>query len=403
MTGSNAISTGSNGNSNNESPPPHMMPSKRQRMNTENEEEDEDTTPRMLTVFDADNSLDEAKNTGSSYNWDVEVIPTMRLTGHKKSVYSLAFDPTGECLCSSSLDGTCLLWSTTSPYQNYNVLTGHKNAVLDVKFVGEDHIVTASADKTLILWDAYTGARIRTFRGHTKVVNAVDTTSSSLLVASASDDGYIKLWDARAHSSRGAFVMQLLHGNHQVTSVALSSLDATAVYSGGIDNLITAFDIRASSHTGSSDSTTTRSNVKSEEEECKIMSLKGHADTITCLSVSPDGSQLLSNSMDGTIRSWDIRPFTTTPHQRLLKTFVGGTHNAEKSLLNCSWSADGTMVTGGSADRLVHVWDEYTAEELYCLPGHTGCVNSVLFHPQQNNIIASASADKTIFLGQLAK
>ena len=33
----------------------------------------------------------------------------------------------------------------------------------------------------------------------------------------------------------------------------------------------------------------------------------GHTDTITGLSLSPDGSFLLSNSMDQTIRMWDIR------------------------------------------------------------------------------------------------
>jgi Prp8 binding protein len=349
-------------------------------MNTEEKRR----SSRVMTVYDAEGSVNEHRDA-------IEVIPTLRLTGHKKSVVSLAFNASGDCLCSSSLDGTCLLWSTTSPFLNYNALIGHKNAVLDVKFVGEEeYLVTASADKTLILWDACTGNRVRTYRGHTKVVNAVATSSSpsSSLVASGSDDGYIKLWDARANSSKGAFVMQLLHGNHQVTSVALS-LDGTTVYSGGIDNLITVFDIRATQEEGQ----LTR----------KVMSLLGHTDTITCLSLSPDGLQLLSNSMDCTMRSWDVRPFSSTPNQRHIKTFVGGTHGADKSLLNCSWSSDGTMIAGGSSDRLVHVWDEYTAEELYCLPGHNGCVNSVLFHPHQNNIIASASSDKSILLGQLAK
>ncbi len=43
---------------------------------------------------------------------------------------------------------------------------------------------------------------------------------------------------------------------------------------------------------------------------------------------------------------------------------MGGSHNAEKGLLNCAWSADGSMVTGGSADRIVHIWDELSAEEV---------------------------------------
>ena len=71
--------------------------------------------------------------------------------------------------------------------------------------------------------------------------------------------------------------------------------------------------------------------------------------------------------MDGTLRSWDIRPFiddSSGKKKRHNKTFVGGSHNAEKGLLNCAWSADGSMVTGGSADRIVHIWDELSAEEV---------------------------------------
>ena len=36
--------------------------------------------------------------------------PTMKLSGHKGSVYCLAYDPQGEVLCSGSFDSTCLLW-----------------------------------------------------------------------------------------------------------------------------------------------------------------------------------------------------------------------------------------------------------------------------------------------------
>lgn len=37
--------------------------------------------------------------------------PTMKLSGHKGSVYCLAYDPLGEVLCSGSFDSTCLLWN----------------------------------------------------------------------------------------------------------------------------------------------------------------------------------------------------------------------------------------------------------------------------------------------------
>jgi len=307
--------------------------------------------------------------------------PTMRLTGHKGSVYALAYDAKGDTLCSGSFDKTCLLWNAANGhYENYNVLEGHKNAVLDVQFVqaGSDVVVTASADKTVGYWDTLTGSRLKRFTGHEGVVNAVAVPKSGSphVVVSASDDCTARIWDARLRGGQSA--VQLLH-DYQVTAVAID-LDGNTIYTGGIDNCIHAHDIRQAAR--------------------RTMTMKGHKDTITCLSICPNGNYLLSQSMDSTLKSWDIRPFAST--KRLNKTFVGSTHNAEKGLLRCSWSSDASMVSGGSADRVVHIWDEYSSEELYYLPGHTGCVNSVIFHPVEKNVVASASSDNTIYVGELA-
>jgi Prp8 binding protein len=264
--------------------------------------------------------------------------PTMKLTGHKGSVYALQYDPMGESLVSGGFDMTCLLWNASGSCENYNILEGHKNAILDVKWSADsEHVVTASADKMLGWFHANTGQRVKRFQGHAGIVNAVDTakTSTAPLVVSASDDKTCRLWDARIRGETGS----LVH-DYQVTSVAFD--DATdLVYTGGIDNTIVAWDMR---------------------KQEKLYAMKGHTDTITCLSLHPKGTHVLSNSMDGTIKSWDVRPFVTG--KRHDKTFAGATHNAEKGLLKCAWSADGKMVTGGSADRMVHIWDELTAEEV---------------------------------------
>lgn len=49
---------------------------------------------------------------------------------------------------------------------------------------------------------------------------------------------------------------------------------------------------------------------------------------MTGLALSPDGSYVLSNSMDNSLRVWDIRPFA--PQERCIKMMVGHAHNFEK-------------------------------------------------------------------------
>ena len=102
--------------------------------------------------------------------------PTMKLTGHKGSVYCLHYDPLGEALVSGSFDKTCLLWNASGSCENYNVLEGHKNAILDVCWSNDsEHVATASADKTIGWFHANTGQRVKRFQGHTGIVNAVDS------------------------------------------------------------------------------------------------------------------------------------------------------------------------------------------------------------------------------------
>ena len=53
------------------------------------------------------------------------------------------------------------------------------------------------------------------------------------------------------------------------------------MYTAGIENVVKVWDLR--------------------KEEVS-MTLKGHSDTVTGMSVSPDGTHLLTNAMDNTLR-----------------------------------------------------------------------------------------------------
>jgi Prp8 binding protein len=120
-------------------------------------------------------------------------------------------------------------------------------------------------------------------------------------------------------------------------------------------------------------------------------------DTITGLSLNLEGTHLLSNSMDSRLRAWDVRPFADASRSRCERVFDGVHHGAEKVLLRCAWSPNYSsrgssggggaqvgevslppvMVSGGSADRMVHIWDGTSSRLMYTLPGHKGSVNEV--------------------------
>ena len=173
-------------------------------------------------------------------------------------------------------------------------------------------------------------------KGHTGVVNSIDTLKkrnmSSEILASASDDFTVKMWDERVRNFVSSYEL-----DYQLTSVAFSrgAMAGDYIFFGGLDNSIKAI------------------NLKKNAIE---FSLLGHLDTVTGISVSPDGSHLVSNSMDNSVKIWDVRPFIQG-NERCVHTLYGIQHNFEKNLLRAAWNHDGSMVTAGSADRFVNIWD----------------------------------------------
>jgi Prp8 binding protein len=148
-----------------------------------------------------------------------------------------------------------------------------------------------------------------------------------------------------------------------------------------------------------------------------VYSMLGHNDTITSLRVSPDSQSLLSNSMDSTVRTWDIRPFA--PTDRHVQTFDGAQAGIEKNLIRASWDADGKRIAAGSADGTAIVWSNDTGKLLYKLPGHKGTVNAAELSPGREPIsksptilpvklvltivstVLTASSDRNLLLGEL--
>ncbi|XP_055694930.1 U5 small nuclear ribonucleoprotein 40 kDa protein [Lutzomyia longipalpis] len=299
--------------------------------------------------------------------------PIMLLEGHQGDIFTCEFHPEGQIILSSGFDRQILIWKVFDECENIGLMTGHTGSVMEAHFSPDgSNIFTCSTDNTVAIWDVPTCQRIRKLKGHGNFVNSVQgARRGPQILVSGSDDNTIKLWD-----SRKRYATATLEATYQVTAVGFNDT-AEQIVSGGIDNDVKIWDLR-----------------KNEV----LHRLRGHTDTITGIALSPDGSYILTNSMDNTLRIWDIRPYA--PTERCVKIFSGHQHNFEKNLLRCAWSKDGTLVSCGSADRFVYIWDTTTRQIKYKLPGHNGSVNDVDFHPEEP-IVVSASSDKTLYVGEI--
>jgi len=142
-------------------------------------------------------------------------------------------------------------------------------------------LASASGDSTVRLWDPSTGASHRTLEGHSAWVGAVAFSPDSQLLASASGDNTVRLWD----SSTGASHRTLEGHSSSVRAVAFSP-DSQLLASASGDNTVRLWDPSAGASRGT---------------------LEGHSEKVRAVAFSPDSQLLASASEDNTVRLWDIQ------------------------------------------------------------------------------------------------
>jgi len=126
--------------------------------------------------------------------WDVRTSKqVMMLGGHVNTIGALACNAADPQVISGSHDCTIKLWDLAKGKARAT-LTHHKKAIRDVCVAPFEYSFVSGAADNLKKWQCKDGAFLRNLSGHDAIVNAVDVNADGVL-ASAGDDGSLKLWD----------------------------------------------------------------------------------------------------------------------------------------------------------------------------------------------------------------
>lgn len=238
---------------------------------------------------------------------------------------------------------------------------GHKGAVWSARLNHNSTLAaTGSADYTAKIWDAISGAELRSFT-HKRIVKAVDISKSSRQIVTGGQDKLLRVWDIE----HGQCTTTMEGHQDIVRQVLWMKNNDHMVLSGGADQVVRMWDVR--------------SGVQVSTAFAKA--------SVASLELSRD-SKYLTSAAGKEVTFWDAN--TLVPQKMY-------TLNVE--INSVSLHPSNTKFVAGGVDFYVHVYDFATGEEIDVHKGHHGPVHCVRFAPD-GETFASGSEDGTIRIWQ---
>ena len=286
------------------------------------------------------------------------------------------------------------------------VLTGHGHGVSQCGFSPDGALLaTASHDRTVRLWDVATGQQRKTLTGHTGAVSGCAFSPDGSLLATAGHDLTARVWDVGTGAER-----RVLAGHSESVMSCAFSPDGALLATASHDWKVQLWEVAAESirpkhrlpweYANAFSPDGRRVASVGHDRMVRVwdvttgdvrQAFDGHTDTVCGCAFSPDGTLIATCGYDRTIRVWD----TVAGTQRRL---LSGHKDAVSA---CAFSPDGGLLASASHDDTVRLWDAHTWDLWRTLAGHTGFVSACAFSPDGTRI-ATASHDHTIRVWDIA-
>ena len=337
---------------------------------------------------------------GTAFIWDAD-SPDNRVTlNHGADVAAVSYSRSGKYIATGGNDGIVKIWDPKGKMPKLiRELkdNGHTNRVTSVVFapdqtdkrafplkqsLPENWLLSTSYDETAILWNAETGEKIHTFRGHSyRVCGAAFSPKGDLLVT-VGEDRRAVVWSLIKGDGEESPPFQKqrefsghIHVNERsgeavrmpIYAVAFSH-DGNYVATGGDDERVRIWNplkVQEPDIQGIVDSLKPGnkgegllnvSSIPGEESE-----LSGHGAAVHSVSFSRDDRLVLSGSDDNTLKVWsvtyEVNATTQLPEAKgkLLKTLRG--HAGWVRSCQFSPEIDSEQVLSGSHDGQARIWN----------------------------------------------
>jgi WD40 repeat protein len=300
--------------------------------------------------------------------------------GHAGGITGAAYSGDGQHILTASRDSTLRLWEARSG-REIRVLSGHTSAVMDVVFLPDGkRAASASVDHTVRIWDTETGKELRTLSGHNDWVNRVVVSPDGKLLASASGDETVRVWEVET----GREIARLEGHRETVSAVAFSPdgkwLASANGLSKGVPSPMKILFWRTSDW---------------REDHAINLSWDQRAGrgprSANALSFSPDSRRIACSGSGIAAVENQVRVFDVQSGDQLWAQASGN------GFARAAFSPDGKYVAAASFDKTARVWDSGSGKEIHLLDQNESWVTVVAFAPTGDTLL-TAGVDRSIRL-----
>ena len=253
--------------------------------------------------------------------WDVETGSQIGepLGGSTSSVRSVSFSPDGTKIVSGSDDKTIRMWNVETGSQMGKPLTGHTRIICSASFSPDGtKILSGSYDKSIRVWDTDTGIQMCKI-STADLVKSVSFSPDGKKIVSTGWESAVHIWD----TVTGKQICELSTPEANLSeSVSFSPDGKKIIESGNLEpiriwnaetfKLVGILDnggtVAVFSPDGKRIATGFYDIKVLDAETCNPVSedLQGNKTPVQSLAFSPDAKKIVSGSVDGTVRMWDV-------------------------------------------------------------------------------------------------
>lgn len=275
-----------------------------------------------------------------------------RIVGHERDISACVYNDGGTVLFTAGGDSTLRMWDPIQGQEKKQLRGLVQPALsLDVS-AGTEFVLAGSTDNTALVWNFSLGRVKHTLTGHSSQVTSVKFFNGKKWAATGSQDRTIKIWDLeRGFSNR---TMTTFSSCHCVTLTPEDSILGSGHFDGHV-------------------------RLWSSRNGEIIHDLPVHDRPVTSLIVSPDGTRMVTNSLDSTLCLINLKKFQAEG------SLTHPDYHCQQSYSKICFSFDGKYVLAGGSDGKVYVWnmDTLEIEEVY-EGGHTNAITCVNWRPNSS-------------------